>query len=186
MLFLGFIWFCMALFTYIILRWRSGPAKLHVRARLFGIFARKNRSWKKNAPGGWRAIKLNPFTTGNPFLGTKLLGFSIWRGSGALKGLSSLHFTSVFILNTSCVSLSFTCKCIIRSQCSLIYETPCGRGKGKTRTYLWHHTACMSRVVAEGKQNPLTSWVGEEKEWWWLLKKKQNLLGTRKAGQRIL
>ena len=29
---------------------------------------------------------LNPFTTGNPFLGTKLLGFSIGRGSGALKG----------------------------------------------------------------------------------------------------
>ena len=28
-----------------------------------------------------------PFTTGNPFLGTKLLGFSIGRGSGALKGL---------------------------------------------------------------------------------------------------
>ena len=31
---------------------------------------------------------LKPFTTGNPFLGTKLLGFSIGRGSGALKGLS--------------------------------------------------------------------------------------------------
>ena len=30
----------------------------------------------------------NPFTTGNPFLGTKLLGFSIGRGSGALKGLT--------------------------------------------------------------------------------------------------
>ena len=29
-----------------------------------------------------------PFTTGNPFLGTNLLGFSIGRGSGALKGLS--------------------------------------------------------------------------------------------------
>ena len=31
-------------------------------------------------------IKLNPFTTGNPFLGTKLLGFNIGRGSGVLKG----------------------------------------------------------------------------------------------------
>ena len=31
---------------------------------------------------------LNPFTTGNPFLGTQLLAFSIGRGSGALKGLS--------------------------------------------------------------------------------------------------
>ena len=28
-----------------------------------------------------------PFTTGDPFLGTKLLGFSIGRGSGALEGL---------------------------------------------------------------------------------------------------
>ena len=32
---------------------------------------------------------LNPFTTGNPFLGTKLLGFSIGRGLGGLKGLIS-------------------------------------------------------------------------------------------------
>ena len=32
---------------------------------------------------------LNPFTTGNPFLGTKLLGFSIGRGSGALEGLTT-------------------------------------------------------------------------------------------------
>ena len=32
---------------------------------------------------------LNPFTTGNPFLETKLLGFSIGRGLGALKGLRS-------------------------------------------------------------------------------------------------
>ena len=31
----------------------------------------------------------NPFATGNPFLGTKLLGFSIGRGSGALKGLTN-------------------------------------------------------------------------------------------------
>ena len=30
---------------------------------------------------------LNPFTTGNPFLGSKLLGFSIGRGSGTPKGL---------------------------------------------------------------------------------------------------
>ena len=29
---------------------------------------------------------LNPFTTGNPFLVTKLLGFRIGRGLGALKG----------------------------------------------------------------------------------------------------
>ena len=33
---------------------------------------------------------VNPFTTGNPFLGTKLLAFSIGRGSGALKGLKKI------------------------------------------------------------------------------------------------
>ena len=33
----------------------------------------------------------SPFTTGNPFLGTKLLGFSIGRGSGALKGLKAVR-----------------------------------------------------------------------------------------------
>ena len=33
-------------------------------------------------------MTFNPFTTGNPFLGTKLLGYSIGRGSGALQGLS--------------------------------------------------------------------------------------------------
>ena len=32
--------------------------------------------------------RINPFTTRNPFLGTKLLGFSMGRGSGALKGLT--------------------------------------------------------------------------------------------------
>ena len=42
----------------------------------------------------WYAVFLhvliyNPFTTGNPFWGAKLLGFSIGRGSGALKGLTS-------------------------------------------------------------------------------------------------
>ena len=36
--------------------------------------------------GGMKTC-INPCTTGNPFLGTKLLGFSIGRGSGALKGL---------------------------------------------------------------------------------------------------
>ena len=34
--------------------------------------------------------ELNAFTTGNPFLRTKLLGFSIERGSGALKVLRRL------------------------------------------------------------------------------------------------
>ena len=33
-------------------------------------------------------VALTPFTTGNPFLATKLLGTSIGRGSGALKGVT--------------------------------------------------------------------------------------------------
>ena len=36
----------------------------------------------------WKRGGFNPFTTGNPYWGTNLLGFSIGRGSGALKGLS--------------------------------------------------------------------------------------------------
>ena len=32
--------------------------------------------------------KLDPFTAGNPLLGTKLLGFSMGRGSGALKRIT--------------------------------------------------------------------------------------------------
>ena len=42
---------------------------------------------------------LNPFTTGNPILGTKLLGFSIGRGSGALKGLTFHHWECSCALN---------------------------------------------------------------------------------------
>ena len=43
----------------------------------------------RDIPGTPRPIpSINPFTTGNPFMGTKLLGFSTGRGSGALKGLS--------------------------------------------------------------------------------------------------
>ena len=54
------------------------------------------------ADGG--KTKLNPFTTGNPFLGKKILGFSIWRGSGALTGLSSPHFD--VLRYTSCVNFT--------------------------------------------------------------------------------
>ena len=39
------------------------------------------------APREKQGLFFNRFTTGNPFLGTKLLGCSTWRGSGALKGL---------------------------------------------------------------------------------------------------
>ena len=39
---------------------------------------------------------LNPFTTGNPFFGTKSLGFSIGRGLGALKGLMTLDLSYVW------------------------------------------------------------------------------------------
>ena len=39
------------------------------------------------------AKEVNPFTTGNPFLGTKLLGFSLGRGSGAQQGITTIHIT---------------------------------------------------------------------------------------------
>ena len=35
----------------------------------------------------WQKCPIIPFTTENPFWGAKLLGFSIERGLGALKGL---------------------------------------------------------------------------------------------------
>ena len=47
-----------------------------------GFFSRRSLEVINTRP-------LNAFTTGNPFLGTKLLGFSIGRGSGALKGVKS-------------------------------------------------------------------------------------------------
>ena len=61
---------------------------------------------------------LNPFTTGKPFLGTKLLGFSIGRGSGALKGLS-FGAGSVFAIS-------------LRNG-TVIYEAP-NRSRNKRRT----------------------------------------------------
>ena len=44
---------------------------------------------KKNEGFIFRRFGVNAFTTGNPFLATKLLGISIGRGLGALKGLRS-------------------------------------------------------------------------------------------------
>ena len=44
---------------------------------------------------------VNPFTTGNPFLGTKLLGFSMGRSSGVLKGLSSRAVAIRYYVNQS-------------------------------------------------------------------------------------
>ena len=51
------------------------------------FFAPKSRNLEENAMHLYRSTHVNPFTTGNPFLATKLLGFSKGRGSGALKGL---------------------------------------------------------------------------------------------------
>ena len=52
---------------------------------------------KENEMTLQRYFKLLSFTTGNPFLWTKLLGISIGRGSGALKGLSSHDFKKMFL-----------------------------------------------------------------------------------------
>ena len=46
--------------------------------------------------GGFHSY-FNPFTTGNPFLGTKLLGFSIERGSGALNGLRAWKIVHIVV-----------------------------------------------------------------------------------------
>ena len=56
--------------------------------KLLSIFLHPKLAWddSKVAPGP----PLNPFTSGNPFLGTKLLGFSTGRGSGALKRIRRL------------------------------------------------------------------------------------------------
>ena len=69
--------FCMILVVYVLL----GDGVLYPRSsNSFFLFPPTSVVWDRG---------LNPFTTGNPFLGTKLLGFRIGRGVGALKGLSS-------------------------------------------------------------------------------------------------
>ena len=58
----------------------------------------------------WIEEGLNPFTTGNPFFGTKLLGFSMGRGSGALKGLirsdTKLRFLALLKKSKNSISSS--------------------------------------------------------------------------------
>ena len=61
--------------------------------RCCGTDARYDRGTISNTFFGSEQIfrisgAINPFTTGNPFSGTKILGFNIGRGSGALKGLT--------------------------------------------------------------------------------------------------
>ena len=59
---------------------------------------------------------INPFTTGNPFLGTKLLGFSIGRGSGALKGLrvvkSACRSYALYLYDCNAPSL-YPTRCVV-------------------------------------------------------------------------
>ena len=57
-----------------------GHGIVHPGMISFFFFSPKISVWERG---------LNPFATGNPFLGTKFLEFSVGRGSGALKGLSS-------------------------------------------------------------------------------------------------
>ena len=67
-------------------------------------------------------------TTGNPFLGTKLLGFSIGRGLGALKGSSLtadvLDLGLVLVYRTSG---STDCSCL--QQCLFARSTPSTNSK---------------------------------------------------------
>ena len=69
---------------------------------------------------------VNPFTTGNPFLGKKLLGFNIGRGSGALQGLRSPEIQFSF----SCQKVLLTC-CVVAGVSS---------AQGGLHIYLTHAT----------------------------------------------
>ena len=57
---------------------------------LLSTICRNDGSWQlaTTNSSNEQTLTLNPFTTGNPLLGTKLLRRSIWRGSGAPKGLT--------------------------------------------------------------------------------------------------
>ena len=66
---------------------RSHQAVQLLTLELFLIFSCQSHFSDRCQPR--RKLRVNLFTTGNPFLGTKLLGFSTGRGSGALKGLMS-------------------------------------------------------------------------------------------------
>ena len=48
-----------------------------------------------NELGRIRFYSINSQTTGNPFLGTKLLGFSIGRGLGAPKGFIRIEWSLI-------------------------------------------------------------------------------------------
>ena len=81
---------------------------------------------------GWGGKGVNPFTTENPFLGTKLLGFSIGRGSGAPKGLKSFQSRLDELPRNPCKTCFFSLLFILRRM-----------GKNKalahhTSTYAWH------------------------------------------------
>ena len=60
------------------------PNNFGARVRL-RLLVRSGQAPTRRRPSA-RKHGLNPLTTGNPFLGTKLLGVSIGRGLGALKG----------------------------------------------------------------------------------------------------
>ena len=69
----------------------------------------------------------NPFTTGNPFWGTKLLGLTRGRGSGALKGSSVLITGGPLILQRSNSSTSFPyiafCFPFLATSCCLFFHS---------------------------------------------------------------
>ena len=80
---------------------------------------------------------LNPFTTGNPFLGTKLLGFSIGRGLGALKGLTPLEpqDISLYLFKVTCPQMWVSsCKGVKRAFTRLILKKVLGRSLNPSRS----------------------------------------------------
>ena len=95
---------------------------------------------------------LDPFTTGNPFLRTKLLGFSIGRGSGALKGLISMKSCMPYrTFDTPGIAYQ-PCSCL-----TLLYD--CGRCSGH-----YARTGCGTGSHGDGDRPVLLQAVDENKD----------------------
>ena len=78
---------------FFLLRWRSGSlarvTPLPVSSFLYvALFVCKVCSCVCGFIFNDRGLLKTPFTPGNPFLGTNLLGFNVGRGSGVMKGFT--------------------------------------------------------------------------------------------------
>ena len=85
----------------------SQTDKHNKQYHVLSLRLKKNEKMRTTSKMISQRYGVNPFTTGNPFLGKKLLGFNIGRGSGALQGLRSPEIQFFFsfqkVLLTCCV-----------------------------------------------------------------------------------